>query len=78
MLIYKKTAEEKLPSLKKHSTVGPFNKDPNGNGIRNDAVLYIHDDPTMTPQEKEHVIKGYVYGRVTVPIDSLMEERIKY
>jgi len=28
VLIYKRTAEEKLPGMKKHSTIGDFSKDP--------------------------------------------------
>jgi ATP-dependent DNA helicase 2 subunit 2 len=32
----------------------------------------------MTPVEKENIIKGYQYGKQIVPIDSIMEEKMKY
>lgn len=44
VLIYKKTAEEKLPSLKKYSTVAEFKKEIGTNEVRNDSTFYIQDD----------------------------------
>lgn len=78
VLIYKKTAEEKLPSLKKYSTVAPYNNAINSNEVKNDSAFYIQDDPNMTPIDKENIIKGYQYGKQIVPIDSIMEEKMKY
>lgn len=78
VLVYKRTAEEKLPSLKKYSTVSEFSVDPTRNQIRNDSVFYMQDDPNLTPIDKDQVIKGYTYGRQIVPIDSLMEDKLKY
>jgi ATP-dependent DNA helicase 2 subunit 2 len=63
VLIYKKTTEEKLPSLKKFSTLAPYNQDVGTNEVKNDSVFYIQDDPNMTPIDKENMIKGYQYGK---------------
>lgn len=45
--------------------------------MKNDSVFYIQDDPSMTPVDKENIIKGYQYGRSIVPIDSIMEDKMK-
>jgi ATP-dependent DNA helicase 2 subunit 2 len=63
VLIYKKTAEEKLPSLKKYSTVAPYNPLVNTNEVKNDSAFYIQDDPAMAPVDKDSMIKGYQYGK---------------
>lgn len=77
VMIYKKTTEEKIPSLKKYSTLAPYNQEVGTNEVKNDSVFYISDDPSMTPVDKENIIKGYPYGRSVVPIDSIMEDKMK-
>ena len=47
VLIYKKTQEEKLPSLKKFSMVADYKKEIGTNEVRNDSTFYIQDDITM-------------------------------
>ena len=78
VLIYKKTVEEKLPSLKKYSMVAPYSDQINTNEVKNDGAFYIQDDPNMNPVEKENIIKAYQYGKQIVPIDAIMEEKMKY
>ncbi|CAD8182140.1 unnamed protein product [Paramecium octaurelia] len=78
VLIYKRCAEDRLPSLKKHSAIGEFNSEPSRNIVRNDSIHYNPEDPNMTPIERENIIKGYQYGRNLIPVDSLMDEKMKY
>ncbi|CAD8123928.1 unnamed protein product [Paramecium sonneborni] len=78
VLIYKRCAEEKLPSLKKHSAIGEFSSEQNRNIVRNDTIHYNPEDPNMAPIERENIIKGYQYGRSLIPVDSIMEDKMKY
>ncbi|CAD8207171.1 unnamed protein product [Paramecium pentaurelia] len=78
VLIYKRCTEEKLPSLKKHSAIGDFSTEPSRNIVRNDTIHYNPEDPNMNPIERENIIKGYLYGRNLIPVDSIMEDKMKY
>ncbi|CAD8095017.1 unnamed protein product [Paramecium primaurelia] len=78
VLIYKRCFEERLPNLKKHSTLGEFQTDIHKNHVRNDLIYYNPEDPNMTPIEKDNIIRGYQYGRNLVPVDQIMEDKMKY
>ena len=64
--------------MKKFSAITQFDRDPERNKIIDDTVFYIHDDPNMTPVDKSNIIKGFQYGRHTVPVDAIMDQKMKY
>ena len=77
VMIYTKTTQTNIPSLKKYSKVTPFNEDPNTGNVINERVYYIHDDPEKTPIEKEFMAKAYYYGNSLVPVAKTDEIRFK-
>lgn len=77
VMIYTKTTQTNLPSLKKYSKVTPFSEDPNVGTVINERVYYIHDDPEKNPIDKEFMAKAYYYGNSLVPVGQTDEIRFK-
>ena len=77
VMIYTKTTQTNLPSLKKYSKVTPFSDDPNVGTVINERVYYIHDDPEKNPIDKEFMAKAYYYGNSLVPVGPTDEIRFK-
>lgn len=66
--VFVKTAETKIPSLKKFSKVSDYNGDIKMNKIKNEKIYYIHDDPEQIPVSDDRIIKAFYYGKSLVPV----------
>ncbi|KAK9103571.1 hypothetical protein Sjap_020825 [Stephania japonica] len=75
--VYKKTSEEKFPTLKKYSDKAPSTDKFATHEIKVDYEYKMADDPVkVVPPEQR--IKGYRYGPQVVPISSAELEAIKF
>ncbi|KAK4411285.1 ATP-dependent DNA helicase 2 subunit KU80 [Sesamum angolense] len=75
--VYKKTSEEKFPSLKKYSDKAPLTDKFATHEIKVDYEYKSIEDPNrVVPPEQR--IKGYRYGPQVVPISSAEWEAVKF
>lgn len=75
--VYKKTSEEKFPTLKKYSDKAPASDKFATREIKVDyEYRSIHDPDKVVPPEQR--IKGYRYGPEVVPISSDAWEAVKF
>lgn len=75
--VYKKTAEEKFPTLKKYSDKAPPTDKFATHEIKVDYEYKGVEDPTkVIPPEQR--IKGYRYGPQVVPISSDEWDAVKF
>ncbi|KAK9143693.1 hypothetical protein Syun_013093 [Stephania yunnanensis] len=75
--VYKKTSEEKFPTLKKYSDKAPSTDKFATHEIKVDYEYKMADD-TVKVVPPEQRIKGYRYGPQVVPISSAELEAIKF
>lgn len=77
MWVYKKTSEEKFPSLKKYSDKAPPTDRFATHEVKVDYEYKSVDDPCkVIPPEQR--IKGYRYGPQVVPISSAEWDAVKF
>ncbi|KAK7390110.1 hypothetical protein VNO78_25409 [Psophocarpus tetragonolobus] len=77
VMVYKKTAEEKFPTLKKYSDKAPPNDKFATHEVKIDYEYKSSEDPdTVVPPDQR--IKGYAYGPQIVPISSAEWEAVKF
>ncbi|TKY63746.1 ATP-dependent DNA helicase 2 subunit KU80 [Spatholobus suberectus] len=77
VMVYKKTAEEKFPSLKKYSDKAPPNDKFATHEVKVDYEYKSSEDPDkVVPPDQR--IKGYPYGPQIVPISSAEWEAVKF
>lgn len=75
--VYKKTAEEKLPTLKKYSEEAPPSDRYATHEIKTDFEYKSFENPNkVVPPEQR--IKGYRYGPHVIPISSAEWEAVKF
>ncbi|KAF9618590.1 hypothetical protein IFM89_002285 [Coptis chinensis] len=75
--VYKKTSEEKFPTLKKYSDIAPPSDKFATHEVKVDYEYKGTEDPNkIVPPEQR--IKGYRYGPQVVPISSAELEAIKF
>ncbi|KAK1394041.1 ATP-dependent DNA helicase 2 subunit KU80 [Heracleum sosnowskyi] len=75
--VYKKTSEEKFPTLKKYSDKAPETDKLASHEVKVEYEYKKVDDPTkVVPPEQR--IKGYRYGPQVVPISSAEWEAVKF
>ncbi|XP_020219252.1 ATP-dependent DNA helicase 2 subunit KU80 isoform X1 [Cajanus cajan] len=77
VMVYKKTSEEKFPSLKKYSDKAPPNDKHATRDVKVDYEYKSSEDPDkVVPPDRR--IKGYPYGPQIVPISSAEWEAVKF
>ncbi|CAJ1949838.1 unnamed protein product [Sphenostylis stenocarpa] len=77
VMVYKKTAEEKFPTLKKYSDKAPPNDKYATHEVKIDYEYKSSEDPDkVVPPDQR--IKGYPYGPQIVPISSTEWEAVKF
>ncbi|RDX72569.1 ATP-dependent DNA helicase 2 subunit KU80, partial [Mucuna pruriens] len=77
VMVYKKTAEEKIPSLKKYSDKAPPTDKFAKHEVKVDYEYRSSEDPDkVVPPDQR--IKGYPYGPQIVPISSVEWEAVKF
>ena len=75
--VYKKTSEEKFPTLKRYSNKAPPTDKFATHEVKVDYEYKSIEDPTrVVPPEQR--IKGYRYGPQVVPISSAELEAVKF
>lgn len=75
--MYKKTSEEKFPTLKKYSDKAPETDKLASHEVKVEYEYKKVDDPSkVVPPEQR--IKGYRYGPQVVPISSAEWEAVKF
>lgn len=75
--VYKKTSEEKFPTLKKYSDKAPASDKFATHEVKVDFEYKSSQDPDkVVPPEQR--IKGYRYGPQVVPISSAEWEAVKF
>ena len=75
--VYKKTSEEKFPTLKKYSDKAPSTDKFATHEIKVDYEYKSVQDPSkVVPPEQR--IKGYRYGPQVIPISSAELEAVKF
>lgn len=75
--VYKKTAEEKFPTLKKYSDEAPTSDKYATHEVKVDFEYKIIEDPDkIVPPEQR--IKGYRYGPQVVPISAAEWEAVNF
>ena len=77
IMVYTKTSNQTIPSLKKYSLVAEYSNDLNTCQVVNDRLYYVHDDPQQNPISKEFIAKAYYYGNSLVPVSKTDEIRFK-
>lgn len=77
MWVYKKTAEEKFPTLKKYSDKAPPSDKFASHEVKVDYEYksIVEPDKVVPPDQR---IKGYRYGPQVVPISSAEWEAVKF
>ncbi|KAJ1440679.1 SPOC-like, C-terminal domain superfamily [Sesbania bispinosa] len=76
-MVYKKTAEEKFPTLKKYSDKAPLNDKSATHEVKVDYEYKSSEDPDkVVPPDQR--IKGYRYGPQIIPISSAEWEAVKF
>ena len=76
-MVYKKTAEERFPSMKKYSDKAPQNNNFATHEIKVDYEYKSSKDPDkVVPPDQR--IKGYPYGPHIIPISSSEWEAVKF
>jgi hypothetical protein len=75
--VYKKTAEEKFPTLKKYSDKAPPSDKFASHEVKVDYEYksVVEPDKVVPPDQR---IKGYLYGPQVVPISSAEWEAVKF
>jgi hypothetical protein len=76
--VYSKTAEAKLPSLKKHSLVTDASKSAKEGLVERDTKYSEIEDPDKNTITKENVLRSYFYGKQLVPISKINEEILNF
>jgi ATP-dependent DNA helicase 2 subunit 2 len=76
--VYGKAAEEKMPSMKKHSTAVQFDDDLEAGKIAITRERALEDDPNSTAIDEDDIINAHHYGKSVVPISKVDEEALKY
>lgn len=61
--VFSKTAETKVPTLKKHSLVTEYKPEATNNTIIWDTNHSEIEDPDKKVVDKENVVKAYFYGK---------------
>ena len=75
--MYKKTSEEKFPTLKKYSDKAPASDKYATHEIKIDyEYKSVQDSSKVVPPEQR--IKGYRYGPQVIPISSAEFEAVKF
>ena len=75
--VYKKTSEEKFPTLKKYSDKAPPSDKFASHEVKVDyEYKSILEPDTVVPPEQR--IKGYLYGPQVVPVSSAEWEAVKF
>lgn len=77
MWVYKKTAEEKFPTLKKYSDKAPPSDKFASHEVKVDYEYksVVEPDKAVPPDQR---IKGYLYGPQVIPISSAEWEAVKF
>eukprot|EP00253_Pinus_taeda_P008801 PITA_08801 len=75
--VYKKTYQERMPSLKKYSDKAPPNDPYATREVKMDVQYKNREDPdkTVPPEQR---IKGFKYGPQVVPISMVEKETLKF
>lgn len=76
--VYGKTAEEKMPSMKKHSTAVQFEDDLEAGQVQITRERALEDDSNSTAIDEDDIINAHYYGKSVVPISKVDEEALKY
>ena len=77
VMVYSKTTQTLIPSLKRYSKVAEYSDAPGTCEIQNERIYYVNDDPDKKAVEKELITKAYYYGSSLVPISQTDEVRLK-
>jgi ATP-dependent DNA helicase 2 subunit 2 len=75
--VYKKTAEEKFPTLKKYSDKAPPNDKFASHEVKVDYEYksVVEPDKVVPPDQR---IKGYLYGPQVIPVSNAEWEAVKF
>ena len=74
VVVYVKSSNVTIPSLKKYSKNSEFKDDIKANKIQNERIFFVHDDKEKTPVSDDRIVKGYKYGKSVVPISEDLEK----
>lgn len=77
MWVYKKTAEEKFPTLKRYSDKAPPSDKFASHEVKVDYEYksVVEPDKVVPPDQR---IKGYLYGPQVVPVSNAEWEAVKF
>ena len=77
VMVYSKTAQALIPSLKRYSKVAEYSDEPGTCEVQNERIYYVNDDPDKKAVEKDLITKAYSYGSSLVPVSKTDEVRLK-
>ena len=77
VMVYSKTTQSLIPSLKKYSKVAEYSDAPGTCQVQNERIYYVNDDPDKKAVEKDLITKAYYYGSSLVPVSKTDEVRLK-
>ena len=77
VMVYSKTAQALIPSLKRYSKVAEYSDEPGTCEVHNERIYYVNDDPDKKAVEKDLITKAYYYGSSLVPVSKTDEVRLK-
>ena len=77
VMVYSKTTQSLIPSLKKYSKVAEYSDAPGTCEVQNERIYYVNDDPDKKAVEKDLITKAYYYGSSLVPVSKTDEVRLK-
>ena len=77
VMVYSKTAQALIPSLKRYSKVAEYSDEPGTCEVQNERIYYVNDDPDKKAVEKDLITKAYYYGSSLVPVSKTDEVRLK-
>lgn len=75
--VYKKTSQEKLPTLKKYSNEAPASDSHATREVKIDTEYKSSDNPDVSVPPEQRT-KAYKYGKNFIPISSSMEDSLKF
>ena len=77
VMVYSKTAQALIPSLKRYSKVAEYSDEPGTCEVQNERIYYVNDEKNKKAVEKDLITKAYYYGSSLVPVSKTDEVRLK-
>lgn len=75
--VYKKTAQEKFPSLKKYSNMAPLTDSHATREVKIDTEYKSIENPDLSIPPEQRT-KAYKYGKNYIPISGAVEDAFKF